>query len=147
MKVYIKNMVCQGTKFFVRYELERLGLKYRSFELGEIDFFEDLSLEQMSKLDESLRKYGLEIIFKNSTLVSTIRHAVVDLIDTNKELNSSFSFYISGKVGNNYTYLNRYFTRETGVPIEEYYIEKKTEKMKLHEETWSEAFTRLGISA
>jgi hypothetical protein len=147
MKIYIKNMVCQGTKFFVLFELERLGLKYRSFELGEIEFTEDLSLAQMIKLDDSLHKYGLEVIFKNSKLVSKIRDAVVDLVEKNASMNSSFSFYISDRVGNNYTYLNRYFTRETGLPIEEYYIEKKSEKVRLNEETWSEAFTRLGISA
>jgi hypothetical protein len=147
MKIYIKNMVCQGTKFFVLYELEKLGLRYRSFELGEIEFGEDLSLAQMNRLDESLRKYGLEVIFKNSKLVSKIRDAVVDLVEKNADINGSFSFYISSRVGNNYTYLNRYFTRETGLPIEEYYIEKKNEKATLKEETWSEAFTRLGISA
>src|SRR5512133_2072141 len=99
MKIYIKNMVCQGTKFFVLYELEKLGLKYRSFQLGEIEFIEDLSLAQMTKLDELLRKYGLEVIFKNSKLVSKIREAVVDLVDKNTDLNGSFSFYISRRVG------------------------------------------------
>jgi AraC-like DNA-binding protein len=147
MKVYIKNMVCQGTKFFVLYELERLGLNFRSFELGEIEFTKDLSMAQMIKLDESLHKYGLEIIFKNSKLVSRIRNIVIGLVEKNVNLSSSFSFYISDKVGNNYTYLNRYFTKETGLPIEEYFIEKKTEKERLNEETWSDAFRRLGISA
>jgi hypothetical protein len=147
MKIYIKNMVCQGTKFFVLYELERLGLKYSSFELGEIEFSGDLSLTQMNRLDESLHKYGLEVIFKNSKLVSKIRGAVIDLVDKNADLNGSFSFYISSIIGNNYTYLNKYFTKETGLPIEEYYIEKKNERTTLKEETWSDAFRRLGISA
>ncbi len=147
MKIYIKNMVCQGTKFFVLYELEKLGLRYSSFQLGEIEFADDLTLAQITRLDEVLRKYGLEVIFKNSKLVSMIRDAVVDLVENNDKLNGSFSYYISSRVGNNYTYLNRYFTRETGLPIEEYYIEKKSERTTLKEETWSEAFTKLGISA
>ncbi len=147
MKIYLKNMVCQGTKFFVLYELERLSLRYRSFELGEIEFIEDLSLAQMTKLDKSLHKYGIEVIFKNSKLVSKIRNTIVELVEKNTSLNCSFSFYISGKIGKNYTYLNRYFARETGLPIEEYYIEKKSEREKMNEESWSDAFTRLGISA
>jgi hypothetical protein len=34
MKIYIKNMVCQGTRFFVIQELEGLGFKYNTFESG-----------------------------------------------------------------------------------------------------------------
>jgi hypothetical protein len=147
MKIYIKNMACQGTRFFVLFELKRLHLKYRSFELGEIEFPKDLTLANMIKLDESLHKYGLEVIFKNSKLVSKIRSVVVDLVEKNTNLNTSFSFYISNRVGNDYGYLNNYFTKETGLPIEEYFIEKKIEKERLDEETWSDAFRKLGISA
>lgn len=63
MKIYIKNMVCQGTRFYVLRELERLGFKYNTFGSGEIDFEEDLSSADKKKLDQSLSKYGLEVIF------------------------------------------------------------------------------------
>lgn len=62
MQIYIKNMVCQRTKFFVLQELERLDLNYSSFEFGAIDLKEDLSLTEIRKLDNALRKYGLEMI-------------------------------------------------------------------------------------
>jgi hypothetical protein len=68
MKIYIKNMVCQGTKSFVLLELERLGFKYNKFEFGEIDLEKDLSLLEIEKLDQSLRKYGLEFTFGKSWL-------------------------------------------------------------------------------
>ena len=55
-------MVCQGTRLFVLTELGRLGINYSSFKFGEIDLEEDLSLEEINKLDQSLRKYGL--VFK-----------------------------------------------------------------------------------
>jgi hypothetical protein len=143
MKIYIKNMVCQGTKLFVLHELESLGIFYRSFELGEIDLKEDLTLGEIKKLDNALRKYGLEIMFRKSKLVSRIREAVLDLVENNVTINTSLSYYISQKVGYNYTYLNACYRKETGLPIEEYYIEKKNEKDKLNEQTWSEAFSRL----
>lgn len=147
MKVYIKNMVCQGTKFFVLLELERLGLNYSSFELGEIGLEEDLTLAEIKKLDGALRKYGLEVMFRKSKLVSRIREAVLDLVEHNIILKTSLSYYISQRVGYNYTYLNKYFTKETGLPIEEYYIEKKNEKVRLNEPTWSDVFNPLGKSA
>lgn len=127
MKIYIKNMVCQGTRNFVLLELKKLEINYSKFELGEIDLENDLSLKDIKRLDTSLRKYGLEIVFRKSKVVDKIRHAVHDLVMNDLTLRTSFSYYISDRLGYNYTYLNTYFKKETGIPIEEYYIEKRVE--------------------
>jgi hypothetical protein len=66
MKIYIKNMVCQGTGIFVLHELERLGHKYNTFEFGELDFEGDLTLSEIKKLCQSLRKYGLVLTFSKN---------------------------------------------------------------------------------
>ena len=66
MKIYIKNMVCQGTRFYVLNELRKLGFKYNTFEFGELDLREDLSLPEIQELDNSLRKFGLEYTFDKS---------------------------------------------------------------------------------
>lgn len=63
MKIYIKNIMCQGTKLLIIQELERLGINFRSFELGEIDLEKDLSLAEIKKLDDTFRKYELDVIF------------------------------------------------------------------------------------
>jgi hypothetical protein len=130
MKIYLKNMVCQGSRFFVLHELERLGLKYKTFELGEIDFENDLSQEEMKTLDLSLRKYGLELSGGKNKLIFEIRKTVLELIEKNTQFHTSFSYLISQRVGYNYDLLNKFFKRETGLPIEEYYIEKKSERMR-----------------
>jgi hypothetical protein len=49
----------------------------------------------------------------------------------------------SGRVGYNYAYLYSYFRKETGLPIEEFYPEKKNEKVRLKEPTWSDVFNPL----
>ena len=54
-------------------ELEELGFKYNTFESGEIDFVKDLSRSDKSKIDQSLQKYGLELSFEKTNLVSKIR--------------------------------------------------------------------------
>jgi hypothetical protein len=140
-------MVCQGTKSFVLLELKKLNLIYSSFKLGEIDFDKDLSLSEIRELDHSLRRYGLEVTFRNSKLVSEIRKAILDLVENDMTSGNKLSNYISQKVGNDYAYINKYFTNETGMPIEEYYIEMKFEKMKLNEPSWPDAFSQLGKSA
>jgi hypothetical protein len=132
MKIYLKNMVCQGSRFFVLHELEKLGLKYKSFELGEIDFENDLSPDVLKKLDQSLRKYGLELSSGKNKLIFEIRRTVLDLIEKNTPFQTSFSYLISQRIGYNYDLLNKFFKRETGLPIEEYYIEKKSERMRAY---------------
>jgi hypothetical protein len=132
MKVYLKNMVCQGSRFFVIHELNKLGLKYKTFELGEIDFENEPSPELLKKLDQSLRKYGLELSLRKNRLVFEVRKTILDLIEKNTPFQTSFSYLISQRVGYNYDLLNKFFLRETGLPIEEYYIEKKSEKMRAY---------------
>jgi hypothetical protein len=143
MKIYIKNMVCQGTKFFVLLEMEKLGIKFNKFELGEIEIEEDLTLLEIRRLDYALRKYGLEVQFKKSKLVSKIRTIITDMIEKDINIKSGFSLYISKMAGYNYDYLNNYFLKETGLPIEEYFIERKNEKLKENEPKWADAFNEL----
>jgi hypothetical protein len=75
MKIFIKNMVCQGTRSFVIKELEELGISYRTFKSGVIDLVEDLSKSDRIKLDESMQQYGLELKFSESDVLSRFRHA------------------------------------------------------------------------
>lgn len=60
MKIYIKNMVCQGTKKYVLLEVKKMGLNLKSFEAAELEFSGDLSQSQMIALDYRLSRYGLE---------------------------------------------------------------------------------------
>ena len=140
-------MVCRGTKYFVLLEIEKLGIKYNRFELGEIDLEDDLKLREIKKLDNALRNYGLEIMFRKSKLVSKIRNTVLDMVENKINPESGFSFYISNRLGYEYDYLNSYFSKETGLPIEEYYIEKQDEKMRGNEPIWSGEFHHLNKSA
>lgn len=147
MKIYIKNMVCQGTKFFVLLEMEKLGIKYSKFQLGEIDFEDDLTLTEIKRLDNALRKYGLEIMFRKSKLVMKIRNAVHQMIEDDINPKTGFSFFISNTLGYNYDYLNSYFLKEAGLGIEEYFIEKREEKIRETELKWSDEIHQLVRSA
>lgn len=64
MKIYIKNMVCQGTRKFVMMEIKRLGLKLISFNSGAMEFYGELSPFETCALVSSLNKYGLKVSFR-----------------------------------------------------------------------------------
>jgi len=111
-------------------ELEKMGIKFTSFESGEIDTEVDLTLPEIKRLDHALRQYGLEASFSKSKLVSRIRNAVHELIETNLNLRNGLSSYVSNKVGYNYYYLNSYFFKETGLAIEEYYTARQENNIR-----------------
>lgn len=67
MKVFIKNMVCQGTRKFVLQEIKKLGFKLISFDSGEIEFEKDLLPSEIKTLERSMFKFGL-VIFPESDL-------------------------------------------------------------------------------
>jgi AraC family transcriptional regulator len=142
MKVYVKNMICKGVKNSVLLELVNLDIKYSKFELGEIEFEDDLSLSDIKRLNDSISKYGLSLVVRKSRVVEKIRKAVLDLVNHNLTLKTSFSYYISNSVGNNYTYLSKYFKEEMGMSIEEYFIEKRIEQMEYNEAAWSDAVSQ-----
>jgi AraC family transcriptional regulator len=130
MKIYIKNMVCIGTKDFVVQELESMGINYKKFELSEIELEDDLTLPEIKRLDHAFRQYGLEVVFEKSKIVSQIRNTINDLIENNLILKSGLSNYVSNKVGYNYYYLNSYFFKETGLAIEEYYVSRQEDNIR-----------------
>jgi hypothetical protein len=78
MKIFIKNMVCNGTRSFVIKELEGLGITYNTFKSGVIDLVEDLSRADRKKLDLSMKQYGLELKFSESDVLSRIRRAFLN---------------------------------------------------------------------
>lgn len=130
MKVYIKNMVCLGTKQLVIQEIEKLGIIYNKFVNSEIELAQDLTLPEIKSLEHALQLYGLQIEFKKSNLVSRICSIVHDMIDNNMILREGLSKYLSNRLGYNYYYLNTYFFRETGHAIEEYYVARKEDSLK-----------------
>lgn len=69
MKIYIKNMVCQGTRKFVLQEVKKLGLRLKSFEPDVIEFYHELTQEEINALICSLKKYGLEVSSVNNNQI------------------------------------------------------------------------------
>ena len=95
MKIYIKNMVCFGTKSYVIQELEGLGFKYNSFESGEVDFENNLSRAERKKLDQSMQQYGLELNYGGSASTMICGFLPAALARFNAKLTFSHNLYRS----------------------------------------------------
>ena len=132
MKYFVKHMISNPCKMFVKQELTKLGIRYNSVELGEVDVSEKLSYNQKELLKNSLKNYGLEVVDDRRTvLVEKIKAIIVDLVYySGDNANMKLSYILSEKLQLNYNYLAKVFTEELGITVEKYIILQKVEHIK-----------------
>lgn len=130
--LFIKYMVSIRCKMVVKSELDKLGLHYRSVELGEVNIVENINDEQRAQLKTALLQSGLELMDdKKAILVERIKNVIIEMIHYEDELpKANFSDYLSEKLNYNYTYLANLFSETKGITIEHFMILHKIEKVK-----------------
>lgn len=130
--LYIKNMVCNRCIMVVESELEKLGIKSTSVELGEVQLEKALTVEQKQKLGERLESLGFSLIDdKKGRLIEQVKTLIVELVHySNSELKVNLSGYISEKLHHDYNYISNLFSDVEGSTIEKYFISQKIEKVK-----------------
>jgi len=132
MKLHIKYMVSQRCKILVHAELDKLGLSYRSIELGEVDMKENITVKKRSQLETALLKSGLELMDdKKSILIGKIKTVIINVVHyTDKMPHVNYSEYLSKKLHQDYSSLSSLFSSVTGTTIEQYIIAHKIERVK-----------------
>ena len=132
MKIFIKHMISTPCKIFVKDELNKLGIRYNSVELGEVEVNGQLSSVQREALGNSLNKYGFELMIdKRIILVEKIKGIIIEMVYyTDERLSTKYSYTLSEKLGFNYTYLAGIFSENMGITIEKYMILLKVERIK-----------------
>lgn len=129
----IRNMKSDRCRSFVQTELMKLGIPYKSVNLGEVKLTEDISPEMFRQMEIALRNAGLELIQDRKTkLVEKIKSAVHQLICNSDDLQKpNTSEFISEKVKYDYSYLSKLFASVNGITIEKYIISEKIEQVKV----------------
>ncbi len=132
MILYIKYMVSLRCKMVVKSELDKLGLAYRTVDLGEVLMEGNITDEQRAHLKTALLKSGLELMDdKKAILVETIKNIIIEMVHYEDELpKTNFSDYLSEKLNYSYTYLANLFSETKGITIEHFMILHKIEKVK-----------------
>jgi len=125
-------MVCIRCQMVVKAELEKLGVRYVDVLIGEANTVEDVSKEQLERLDIALRKSGLQLMDdKRSILVEKIKSAVIELVHyTDEQIKTNLSDFLSEKLNYDYTYLANLFSEVKGITVEKFYLTHKIEKVK-----------------
>ncbi len=116
----------------VKSELEKLGLKYKYVELGEVEIIKKLSQKSHLQLKEALHKSGLELMDdKKAILIEKVKNVVVEMVHYADELPKiKFSDYLSEKLNHSYKSMSTIFSEVKGITIEQFVILHKIEKAK-----------------
>lgn len=116
----------------VKSELEKLGLHHAHLELGEVEVMEEMTTEQLDKLNVALKLTGLELMDdKKSILIERIKTSIIELVHhTDEQIKTNLSDFLSEKLNYNYTYLANLFSEVKGTTIEKFYLSNKIEKVK-----------------
>lgn len=132
MKLYVRNMACLSCKVVVQEALEEMEIQLVKVELGEIETKEDLSNAEKQKLNDIIKKVGLELLeTKQGAIIEKIRQVVIDYVyHTEEKIITNFSDYISKKLNYSYTYLANLFSEVEVNTIEQYVIAMKIERIK-----------------
>jgi len=132
MDLHIKNMVSNRCKMIVKSELEKLGLHFRTINLGEVEITEELNEENKNQLNINLKKSGLALIEdRKDMLIEKIKIIIIELVHySEKQLKINLSDYLSQKLKFDYTYLANLFSEHQGITIEHFFLSHKIERVK-----------------
>lgn len=125
-------MVSLRCKLLVTEELKKMGIHKVSVELGVIEFFEDISPEQLKYLDLRLKRSGLELLDdRKSILVEKIKNIIIELVHySENQIRMNLSDYLAAKLNYDYTYLANLFSEVRGSTIGQFYILHRIERAK-----------------
>ena len=116
----------------VKDELTKLGVQYRSVELGEAELFESIIPEQREKFRAALLRFGLELMDdKKAILIQKIKTIIIELVHYSEEpLAINLSVFLAERLHHDYTYLANLFSEVQGTSIEKFLISHKIERVK-----------------
>ena len=125
-------MVSLRCKLLVKQELENLGLRHTSVDLGMIEIIEDIDEQTRLKLKRNLAASGLELLDdKKKILIDKIKNVIIEMVHYTDEVPKvNFSDYITEKLGYDYTYLSNLFSEVKGITIQHFIIKHKIERAK-----------------
>lgn len=131
--LHIKNMVCPRCIMVVGNELKAMGVEVQGVKLGyaKVKLPASLTLEE---IDTQIKEFGFELIYEPENIMTEqIKIAVLEYmkhVQSKGKEAKKLSEYISLKIGKNYNYLSKIFSKQTGDTLEKYYIHLRVEKVK-----------------
>ena len=125
-------MLSSRSKMVAKAELEKLGIRYRTIELGLVETTEDISLGKSELLSNNLLQFGLEVVGSRKVIIAEkIANAIVGLVHySDNPIKTHLSDFLCEKLNYDYSYLASVFSDVKGTSIEKFYTAHKIERVK-----------------
>ncbi|WP_318543769.1 helix-turn-helix domain-containing protein [Marixanthotalea marina] len=108
--------------------LEDQGIEVESVELGKVVVKSDSEIDEL-KLSKIFNEQGFELILESSeVLIEQIKTTIIQLLEN--DMFDSLLTHLSKKLGKNYAFLSKTFSKSEGITLEKYLINLKVEKVK-----------------
>ena len=132
MRLYVKYDGIVACRVILQEQLERLNIKHKLLELGEIEISNTVSDADFAELQASLNRYAIYIVNnEKSQLIQRIKDTIVEMIYENDKLPAvTISQYLSDKLNLSYGYITNVFTENTYSSVENFIIIQKIERAK-----------------
>jgi len=132
MKIFIQNMVSLRCKMLVKAELEKLGIIYKTVELGEVQLFEPLSASNKQLIKAALHKSGLEVMDdQQAMMIEKIINIIIEMVHySDEQPPTNFSVFLQEKMKLDYHRMAELFSKTKGITIEHFIILHKVERVK-----------------
>lgn len=127
----IKNMVCRHCIAAVEDAFRQCGIPAESIELGKAVTPDTVSPEDRTRLENTLRSLGFEIISgHDEAVVDAAKRAIMHHVRNEAECRLKLSSCIEQQLGMPYAGVSRIFSRIEGRTLEKYHIAQKVERVK-----------------
>jgi len=146
-------MVCERCIRVVKEELEKLGLRLRRVDLGEVEV-EDMNGVSREDVQTVLAENGFELIEdRRAETIEHIKIAIRERVHAAEPIPENFrlSQFIAQKLDRDYSTMSRLFSSVENMTIEHFFIlqkiERAKERLKYGDMTLSEIAWQLGYSS
>ncbi|MBD0833433.1 helix-turn-helix domain-containing protein [Aestuariibaculum sediminum] len=140
----IKNMVCNRCNLTVSQLLKTEGIEIHSIELGKVVVVENEN-NDYNKLEKALNELGFELIQDSEDAI--VEQIKIELIkEVEKGETDVILSEVAKKMGKNYAYLSKMFSKSEGITLEKYLIHLKIEKVKEYIQLQQLNFSQIAYS-
>ena len=146
-------MVCQRCMAAIQQEAHKLNLSVRHISLGKLAFDRPLADTMISEFTSSLQALGFGVVSSRHTrLIGQIREFIHRYLDAMPHARKErLSVLLAEEFHLNYDSLSHLFSTHEGVTIEQYFMQRRLEKVKEQlvytDHTLTAIAQRLGFSS
>jgi AraC-like DNA-binding protein len=132
VKLYVRYMVSLRCKKLVKDELDKLGIKHTISSHGAVEFFGEVTQNELDTLKVNLQRLGMNLLdVQNSKLIDRIILTIIDVIHYFDELPTvNFTEVINEKLGLINQPVLKTFSEVMGVSVIQFIVIQKIERVK-----------------